>query len=59
MDLIDAEISLGSTWSIMPRYHLIACKWPITPGHEAYVGDDNRIKLNYDVRAFMKAALSS
>jgi hypothetical protein len=27
-------------------------------GHEAYVGDDNRIKLNYDVRAFIKSALS-
>ena len=27
-------------------------------GHETYVGDDNRIKLNYDVRAFIKSALS-
>ena len=42
----------------MPRYHLIACKWPITRGHEAHVGNDNRIKLNYDIRAFIKSALS-
>ena len=53
-----AQVWLGDFLLPRPARRMESAKALASAGHETYVGDDNRIRLNYHVRAFIKSALS-